>query len=143
MTGQTRGFFRAAAQRVGFSSSYDGELREPLVWPQGSPVSIRVERGSLALLWIHCRGIQPQGTLKGESRGLSRVAAGNPGLPRRVTMTSGSFSGCLWKVRHIVELEGRLWTPLGLVQRKRASSRVEVGKTGLFMTCGRETQHSS
>ena len=33
-------FSRAVAQRMGFLSSYDGELREPLVWPQGSPVSI-------------------------------------------------------------------------------------------------------
>ena len=35
-----------------------------------------------------------------------------------------------------MQLEGLLGTPLGLVQRKRASSRVEVGKTGLFLTCG-------
>ena len=35
---------------MGFLSSYDGEIREPLVWPQGSPVSIRVARGSAALL---------------------------------------------------------------------------------------------
>ena len=30
-----------------------------------------------------------------ESRGLSQVAAGNPGFPRLVPVTSGSFSGCL------------------------------------------------
>ena len=40
MMGESRGFSRAAMQRMGFLSSYDGELREPLVWPQGSPVSI-------------------------------------------------------------------------------------------------------
>ena len=38
--GVSHGFSRAVAQRMGFLSSYDGELREPLVWPQGSPVSI-------------------------------------------------------------------------------------------------------
>ena len=38
MMGKSRGFSRAAAQREGFSSSYDGELRKPLFWPQGSPV---------------------------------------------------------------------------------------------------------
>ena len=27
-------FFGAAARRVGFLTSYVGELREPLVWPQ-------------------------------------------------------------------------------------------------------------
>ena len=45
------------------------------MWPQGSPVSIRVARGSAALLSIHGRGIWSQDALKGESRGLSRVAA--------------------------------------------------------------------
>ena len=37
--------------------------------------------------------------------------------------------------RNIVELEGPLETPLGSVQGKWASSRVEVGETGLFLTC--------
>ena len=37
---------------MGFSS-YDVELREPLVLPQGSPVSIRVARGIAALLSSH------------------------------------------------------------------------------------------
>ena len=32
-----------------FLSSNDGELREPLVWPQGSPVSIRVVRGEYGI----------------------------------------------------------------------------------------------
>ena len=82
------------------------------------------------------RGIGPQDALKGDYRGLSGVAAGNPGFPQHVTVTSGSFSWCLWEVRNIVQLEGPLGTPLGSVQRKRASSRVEAGKTGLFLTCG-------
>ena len=34
-------------------------------------------------------------TMKKDARGLSRVAAGNPGFPRLVPVTSGSFSGCL------------------------------------------------
>ena len=42
---------------MGFFSIYDGELREPLVWPQGSPVSIRVASASAALLSSHERGI--------------------------------------------------------------------------------------
>ena len=46
MTGEPRGFSQVAA---GFSS-YDGELIEPLEWPQGSPVSIRDAMGSAALL---------------------------------------------------------------------------------------------
>ena len=65
-------FFKLRGNVWGFSSSYDGELSENLVWLQGSPVSIRVARGSLALLWIHCRGIRPQDALlhlEGFSRG--------------------------------------------------------------------------
>ena len=38
---------------------YNGEFKEWLVWPQGSPVSIRVLRGSSALLSSHDRGIGP------------------------------------------------------------------------------------
>ena len=55
--------------------------------PQGGPVSIRVARGSVALLSINCRGIWPQDTVKGEFQGLSRIAARNPGFPRLVTVT--------------------------------------------------------
>ena len=35
----------------------DGELREPLVWRQGSQVSMRVARGNASLLSSHGRGI--------------------------------------------------------------------------------------
>ena len=67
MTGESCGFSRAATQRVVFLSSYDGELREHLLWPQGSPVSIRVARWSVALLSSHGWEIGPQDALKGES----------------------------------------------------------------------------
>ena len=76
-TGDPRGFSRVA---VGFSS-YNRDRREPLVLPQGSPISIRVPRGSAALLLGHGRGIWSQDPLKGESQGHSRVATGNPEFP--------------------------------------------------------------
>ena len=60
----------------------------------------------MELLSSHGRGSGPQDVLKGESRGLSRVLAGNPGFPRLMTVTSGSSSGCLWEVRNTVELGG-------------------------------------
>ena len=75
------------------------------MWLQGSRFHSNYE-GSAALLWSHGRGIGPHVTLKGETRGLSRVAAGNPGFPRLVIVTSGSFSGCLWEVRNTVMLGG-------------------------------------
>ena len=88
-------FFWSCGASVGFLTRYDGEIREPLVWRQGNQVSMRVVRGSAALLLSHGRGIGPQEVLKKESRGLSRVVAGNPGFPQLVLVTSGSISGCL------------------------------------------------
>ena len=67
MTGHSCGFFRAAEGRAVFPSNYNGELMEPLGWPQGSPIYIRVVRGSAALLSSHGREIGPQDVLKGES----------------------------------------------------------------------------
>ena len=72
--------------------------------------------GRAALLSSHGRGIGPQAELNGESRGVSRVVAGNPGFPRLVTFTSGSSSGCLLEVRNTVELGGAVGIPLCLVE---------------------------
>ena len=71
MPGESRGFSRVAAGSVGFLSNSDGELRERLVLPQGSPVSSGIARGSAGFLSSHGRGIGPQFALKGKSRGLS------------------------------------------------------------------------
>ena len=60
---------------MGFLTKYDGELRELLVWRQGSQVSMRVVRESMSLLSSHGRGIG-QDVLKKDSRGLSQVVAG-------------------------------------------------------------------
>ena len=57
------------------------DLREPLVWHEGSQVSVHVARGSTSLLSSQGRGIGPHDGLKKNSRCLSRVAAGNPGFP--------------------------------------------------------------
>ena len=83
--------FSSWGASVGFLTRYDGELREPLVWRQGSQVSMRVARGSASLLSSHGRGIGIQDALKEDFRGLSRVASGNPVFPRLVPVTSGSF----------------------------------------------------
>ena len=72
----------------------------------------------------HSMGIGPEDTLKGESRGLSRVAAGNPGFPRLVTVTSGSFSWCLWEVRSTLEFEksSRVSTGIGAMEEGHISN---------------------
>ena len=98
--------FSRCGASLGFLTRYDGEFREPLVWCQGSQASMRVGRGSASLLSSHGRGIGPQDMLNKASRGLSRIAAGNPGFPQLVPVTSGSFSVCLREVRDTVELGG-------------------------------------
>ena len=40
-------------------STYDGDLRDPLWWPQERPVPLRVARGSLGGLSRLCRGLRP------------------------------------------------------------------------------------
>ena len=86
--------FSTCGASVGFLTRYNRELREPLVWHQGSQVSMPMARGSASLLSSHGRGIGPQYLLKKDSRGLSRGVAGNPGFPRLLSVTSGSFVGC-------------------------------------------------
>ena len=106
------------------------------MWPQGSPVSIRHERGSSGLLSNHCRGYRPQDALMKESRSLSQVAAGNPVFPRLVTVTLGSFSGAYGKSGILWCWEGPLGTPLGLVRWKRSHpelTREPQGSSPLLM----------
>ena len=47
---QSPSFSRVAAGKLGFLSSYNGEFWDPLMWPQESPVSMRVGRGLLRFL---------------------------------------------------------------------------------------------
>ena len=72
MTGEPHDFSRVAA---GFSSC-EGELREPLLLPQGSPIPIRVARGSWGLLSSHCRANRPHLGLCPENPCSSPMATG-------------------------------------------------------------------
>src|SRR5574340_645300 len=86
------GLFSSGGPSVRFLARYEGEGSEPLVGRQGRRVSMRMARGSASLLSSHSRGIWPRDVLKKVSRGLSRVEAGHPGVPRLVQVTSGGFS---------------------------------------------------
>ena len=77
--GESPGISPVAAGGLGFLSRDHGELREPLVLPQGSQFSIRVTRGSAGLLWSHDRGIRPQFAWKVECQGVSPGATGSLG----------------------------------------------------------------
>ena len=81
MMGEPRGF----SQVVGGCSSYDGELREPLLLPQGSPISIRVVRGSWGLLSSNCRTNRPHLGLCPKTPCSSPMATGISGLHSRFT----------------------------------------------------------
>ena len=81
MRGEPRDISRVLA---GFWS-YDGELREPLVVPQLSPISIRVVRGSWGLLSSHCRTNRPHLGLCPKTPCSSPMATGISGLHSRFT----------------------------------------------------------
>ena len=40
-------------------STYDGDLRDPLLWPQERPVPMRVSRGPLGIPSRRCWGLRP------------------------------------------------------------------------------------
>ena len=69
--GGVSGFFSSGGPSLGFLTRNDGRLSGPLVWRQGSRVSIRGARGSTSLLSSHGRVIGSRDALKKESRGLS------------------------------------------------------------------------
>ena len=138
LTGLPPGLSRVAAGGVRFLSRYHGELREPLVLPQGSQVSIRVGKVSARVLWSHGRGIRPQFAWKGESQGVSRLAAGSVGsleLPRGPEGASHVVSG---NSGILLSCDGPLGVPLKLVQATRASSRVEVENSGFLSSSDRD-----
>ena len=58
---------------MGFLLSCDGDLREPLVVPQGSQASFPVVMGTSGLLSRCCRGIGPHVELRQETQGSSPV----------------------------------------------------------------------
>ena len=97
------------------------------MWRQGSQVSMRGASRSESFLSSHGRGFGPQEALKKGSRGLSRVATGNLGIPQLVLVTSGSFSGCLGEVRGTVALGWASQNSSGFAAMKESSSRVDTG----------------
>ena len=129
LTGASRGLSCVVAGGLRFLSSYYGELREPLLLPQGSQFSIRVARASVGVLWSHSR---PQFAWKGGCQGISLVAAGIvdflqlPQGPERASHVVSGKSGIL------SSCEGPLGIPLELVRATRASSPVEAGNSAFL-----------
>ena len=99
--------FLSSAGGFGFLSSCNRELSEPLVLPQESQIYFRVVSGSMVLLLRHCRKIGSHLTLKGESRGFSRVAAGRLCSSPVATGIFGNLLSCLREVRPPFKLRGK------------------------------------
>ena len=87
---------------MGFLTRYDGELREPLLWRQGSQVSMRMGTGSASLLLRQGRGIGPQDASKKDYPiflGLRQETLGSINLCRRsqrACQGASEKSGTLW-----------------------------------------------
>ena len=73
LMGESPGFSRVQVGSLGFLSSCDGDLTDPLVLPQESEVSIPVARGLSGFLSSWCKGIGPHLVLRMEPQGSSPV----------------------------------------------------------------------
>ena len=73
LRGEPPGFSRVAAANLVFLSGYEGDLWEPLVWPQEIPVSMQVARGLLGFLSSHRRSLGPHLDLRPEPQCSSPV----------------------------------------------------------------------
>ena len=73
LRGESCGFSGVVSGRLGFLSSCDRDLRDPLVLPQERQVSVRVARGLLGFLSSQCRSIGPHLDLRLEPQVSSPV----------------------------------------------------------------------
>ena len=73
LRGEFPGVSRVSTGNLGFLLSYDGDLRDPLVLPQESQVSIRVARGLSGFLSSRCWGRCPHLELRPEPQDSSPV----------------------------------------------------------------------
>ena len=100
--GESPGFSRVAA---GFLSSYDWDLRDPLVGPQGGPVSTRVVRGPSGFLCSRCWSRGPHLELRPEPQGSPQCRHGSLGSSGASTGESGLPSCGAMQVRSPLEPE--------------------------------------
>ena len=109
-------FSLVAAGSLGFLLSCDGDLREPLVLPQGIQASYQVARGISELISRCCRGIGPHLVLRLETpiflsscdRDLGvpiKFQQGSQGSSHFETWNSTFLSGCKRVLRHPVEIK--------------------------------------
>ena len=73
LRGESPGFSPVATANLGFLSSYDVDLTEPLVWPQENPVSMRVMRRLSGLLSSRCWILGPHLEMRTEPQASTPV----------------------------------------------------------------------
>ena len=73
LRGESPFFPRVAGRKLGFPLNYDWNLRDPLVLPQESPVTMRVARGLSGFLSSRCPGRGPHLKLRPERQGSTPV----------------------------------------------------------------------
>ena len=124
LRGESPGFSRVAA---GFFSSYDGDLRDPLVGPQRGPVSTQITRGPSGFLCSRCPG-------RGSHLDLSPEPQVSSPVPTWISVflwASGGKSGLVscgaMQVR----------SPLDPEKQCQASSRVDIRIRGSLSRCHR------
>ena len=152
LRGESPGFSLVA---VGFLSSYDRDLRDPLMGPQGGPVSTRFVRGPSGFLCSLCRGRSPHLELRSEPQ------VSSPGLTWISVFLWGIHRGvrCVWSALGYlgsVEVWQDPWSssqassgdrlllrydrndkiPSPTKQGNGPSSRAKEGEPGLFLSCG-------
>ena len=130
MMGEPCGFSRV----TGFST-YDRELREPLVDPQGSPICIQVARGSRGLLSSHCRANRPHLGMCPQIPCSFPVATGISGLPSRFTQGVRPRSSGSKELRSPLELEMYVRELFELHQGCQAPPRISRGNVGFLLRC--------
>ena len=97
-------FFSTGAGSLGFLSGYNGDLREPLMLPQGSQPSFQVANVTLGYLSSSCRGIRLHLELRQETQGSSPVATEISGILSSFNRESGLISCGSMELRFPLEL---------------------------------------
>ena len=115
--GRISWFFLNCGRKLGFLSSYDRDIRDPLVWPQESPVNMRIARGLSGFLSIRFWGRGPHLELRPE--------------PQVSSPTQTCILGFLWSfhrgVRPVSCGDMQIRTPLELEKQCQASCRFDIG----------------
>ena len=117
-------------------STYDGDLSDPLWWPQERPVPMRVARGPLGIALPSMPGPKTAGTLGMVARpwSSSRLSCGERLLLRCDGNAGNSFPTTQGKDPSS-RARRRKRGSSGCERDSHASSQVETGMSGNFMSC--------